>query len=316
MQIFIGSPALSTFKQDKLDKQIQLLMPTISQITSHFVHFVDADKTLNDEDTNVLEKLLRYGPHIAETSSDGELILVVPRAGTISPWSSKATDIAHNCSLNFINRIERGVAYHVTCSDGSLLSAEHRSTVSNCLHDRMIEMVLDNLDDASCLFDQHEPTAGETINIIESGVGALTEANQRLGLAMSEDEIDYLMAHFTSINRNPVDAELMMFAQANSEHCRHKIFNADWIIDGVEQDKSLFGMIRNTYESHSTDVLSAYSDNSSVIASHTAKRFISDAHTHQYDYHDEHIAILMKVETHNHPTAISPFPGAATGFGR
>ena len=315
MQIFIGSPALSAFRQDKLVKQIQELIPAISQITSHFVHFVDSDKTLSGDETNVLEKLLRYGPHVAETSSEGELILVVPRAGTISPWSSKATDIAHNCSLEFINRIERGVAYHIQCSDGSKLNVDQKATVSSCLHDRMIEMVLDNLEDANCLFEHHEPMAGESINIIDNGVDALNEANQRLGLAMSADEIDYLMAHFTSVDRNPVDAELMMFAQANSEHCRHKIFNADWIIDGKEQDKSLFGMIRNTYESHSTDVLSAYSDNSSVIASHKAKRFMSDTHSHQYDYHDEHIAILMKVETHNHPTAISPFPGAATGSG-
>jgi len=315
MQTFIGSPALSAFRQDKLVKQVQSLIPTISQITSHFVHFVDADKALTADDTDVLDKLLRYGPHVAETSSEGVLILIVPRAGTISPWSSKATDIAHNCSLEFINRIERGVAYHVLCSDGSALSAEQKITVSDILHDRMIEMVLESFDAASCLFEQHEPKAGESINILEVGIDALKEANQRLGLAMSDDEIDYLMTHFTSINRNPVDAELMMFAQANSEHCRHKIFNADWVIDGDEQDKSLFGMIRNTYESHSTDVLSAYSDNSSVIASHKAKRFISDSKSHEYNYHDEHIAILMKVETHNHPTAISPFPGAATGSG-
>jgi phosphoribosylformylglycinamidine synthase len=315
MQIFIGSPALSSFRQDKLLKLIQEDTGTISQITSHFVHFVDSDKTLSQDDTKVLEKLLRYGPHVAETSTDGELILVVPRAGTISPWSSKATDITHNCGLESVNRIERGIAYHVQCSDGGRLSAEQKASVAACLHDRMIEMVLHELDDASCLFGHHEPTPGETIDIIGAGVDALKEANQRLGLAMSGDEIDYLMVHFSSIGRNPVDAELMMFAQANSEHCRHKIFNADWIIDGEEQGKSLFGMIRNTYESHSVDVLSAYSDNSSVIASHKAKRFIPDANTHQYDYFDEHIAILMKVETHNHPTAISPFPGAATGSG-
>ncbi|MCK5337030.1 MAG: phosphoribosylformylglycinamidine synthase, partial [Gammaproteobacteria bacterium] len=315
MQIFIGSPALSSFRQDKLNKQIQSLIPIVSQITSHFIHFVDLDKTLNNDETAVLEKLLRYGPHMSEVSSDGELFLVVPRAGTISPWSSKATDIAHNCSLEFIRRIERGVAYHVQCDNDAKLDEEQQSLIASCVHDRMIEMVLSDLDDASCLFEHHEPAAGESIDIIGSGVDALNEANLRLGLAMSPDEIDYLMTYFTSINRNPVDAELMMFAQANSEHCRHKIFNADWIIDGEKQDKSLFGMIRNTYESHSTDVLSAYSDNSSVIASHKAKRFISDSKSHQYGYHDEHIAILMKVETHNHPTAISPFPGAATGAG-
>jgi phosphoribosylformylglycinamidine synthase len=320
MQTFIGSPALSTFRQEKLLNQIQSLVPAISQLTSHFVHFVDADKPLAGDETNVLEKLLRYGPHMAETSSKGKLFLVVPRAGTISPWSSKATDIAHNCSLQFINRIERGVAYHVQCGDGESdnkfqWNEKNQQAVAACLHDRMTEIVLDELDAASCLFGHHEPKAGESVDILEHGDYALKEANLRLGLALSDDEIDYLLAHFTSVKRNPVDAELMMFAQANSEHCRHKIFNADWVIDGEKQDKSLFAMIRNTYESHSENVLSAYSDNSSVIASHKAKRFVVDDKTHQYNYHDEHIAILMKVETHNHPTAISPFPGAATGAG-
>ena len=313
MQIFIGSPALSSFRQEKLLTQIKSMASGIEQISAHFMHFIDADKVLTESDTGVIEKLLRYGPAMAETSTEGELFLVVPRAGTISPWSSKATDIAHNCGLEGVNRIERGVAYHVQSANA--LTDEQKTAIADCLHDRMIESVLAKLDDAQCLFGHHEPRAGETIDIIGSGVEALNEANQRLGLAMSADEIDYLMAHFTSVKRNPVDAELMMFAQANSEHCRHKIFNADWVIDGEQQDKSLFGMIRNTYESHSTDVLSAYSDNSSVIASHKAKRFIPNSETHEYDYHDEHIAILMKVETHNHPTAISPFPGAATGSG-
>jgi len=320
MQTFIGSTALSKFRQEKLLKQLHSVVPEITQLNAHFVHFVDADKPLSEGETSVVEKLLRYGPHMAETSTEGKLFLVVPRAGTISPWSSKATDIAHNCSLQTVNRIERGVAYHVQCADAKNgkkfeWDTERQQKVAGCVHDRMIEMVLDGLDDASCLFDHHEPAAGESINILEQGVEALIEANQRLGLALSVDEIDYLMAHFTLVKRNPVDAELMMFAQANSEHCRHKIFNADWVIDGEQQDRSLFNMIRNTYESHSVDVLSAYSDNSSVIASHTAKRFLPDGESHQYNYHDEHIAILMKVETHNHPTAISPFPGAATGAG-
>ncbi len=315
MQTFIGSPALSAFRQEKLLNQLQSVLAEVEQINAHFVHFVDTDKALSDDETGVLEKLLRYGPHLAETSSEGKLFLVVPRAGTISPWSSKATDIAHNCSLQFINRIERGIAYHVQCHEGFQWNENSQKYVADCLHDRMIEIVLDNLDAASCLFGHHQPMPGESIAILDKGIDALKEANQRLGLAMSGDEIDYLMTHFTSVNRNPVDAELMMFAQANSEHCRHKIFNADWVIDGEAQDRSLFNMIRNTYESHSVDVLSAYSDNSSVIASHTAKRFVPDGESHQYNYHDEHIAILMKVETHNHPTAISPFPGAATGAG-
>ncbi|MBT8134166.1 MAG: phosphoribosylformylglycinamidine synthase, partial [Gammaproteobacteria bacterium] len=315
MQIFIGSTALSAFRQEKLLNQLKSVIPEVNQLNAHFVHFVDSDKPLTDEQAAVLEQLLRYGPHMEQTSTEGRLFLVVPRAGTISPWSSKATDIAHNCNLEMIDRIERGVAYHVDCGDSFQWSDEHQQTVAGLVHDRMIEMVLDQLDAASCLFEHHEPAAGESVNIIDDGRNALVEANQRLGLALSTDEIDYLVDHFTSINRNPVDAELMMFAQANSEHCRHKIFNADWVIDGVEQDRSLFKMIRNTYESHSEGVLSAYSDNSSVIASHKAKRFIANNETHRYDYHDEHIAMLMKVETHNHPTAISPFPGAATGSG-
>ncbi|MCK4675737.1 MAG: phosphoribosylformylglycinamidine synthase, partial [Gammaproteobacteria bacterium] len=320
MQTFIGSPALSVFRQEKLLNQIQLVLPQASQLSAHFVHFVDADNTLSSEETGVIEKLLRYGPHMAEVSSEGKLFLVVPRAGTISPWSSKATDIAHNCSLQAVNRIERGIAYHVQCNGAKSdepfqWSAAQQQDIADCLHDRMIEMVLDELDAASCLFGHHEPAEGESVDILGQGKDALNEANQRLGLALSADEIDYLMEHFISVKRNPVDAELMMFAQANSEHCRHKIFNADWIIDGERQDRSLFNMIRNTYESHSEDVLSAYSDNSSVIASHKAKRFMPDDKTHQYNYADEHIAILMKVETHNHPTAISPFPGAATGAG-
>ena len=315
MQIFIGSTALSRFRQEKLFNQLQSVIPEVTQLSAHFVHFADTDEPLTEDETSVLEKLLRYGPHMEETSTQGKLFLVVPRAGTISPWSSKATDIAHNCNLQMINRVERGIAYHVDCSNGFQWQDADILAVAAILHDRMIEMVLDELDAASCLFGHHEPAPGESINIIDSGRDALVEANQRLGLALSDDEIDYLVDYFSSIKRNPMDAELMMFAQANSEHCRHKIFNADWVIDGVEQDKSLFKMIRNTYESHSEGVLSAYSDNSSVIASHTAKRFIADNETHRYHYHDEHIAILMKVETHNHPTAISPFSGAATGSG-
>ncbi|MDT8282933.1 MAG: phosphoribosylformylglycinamidine synthase, partial [Gammaproteobacteria bacterium] len=315
MQTFIGSPALSKFRQEKLLNQLQSVAAEIELISAHFVHFVDSDNPLSADESSIVEKLLRYGPHMAETSSEGKLFLVVPRGGTISPWSSKATDIAHNCSLQSINRIERGIAYHVQCADSFQWTADLRHAVASCLHDRMIEMVLDKLDAASCLFGHHEPCAGESIDILASGIDALSEANQRLGLAMSADEIDYLMAYFSSVKRNPADAELMMFAQANSEHCRHKIFNADWIIDDQSQERSLFSMIRNTHEAHSVDVLSAYSDNSSVIASHTAKRFIPDSESHQYNYHDEHIAILMKVETHNHPTAISPFPGAATGAG-
>ncbi|HHO60037.1 MAG TPA: phosphoribosylformylglycinamidine synthase, partial [Thiotrichales bacterium] len=195
------------------------------------------------------------------------------------------------------------------------LSDDDAAAIAGLLHDRMTEMVLDDFDEASCLFEHHQPVAGETVDILGGGSDALQAANASLGLALSADEIEYLLAYYTSIKRNPVDAELMMFAQANSEHCRHKIFNADWIIDGEKQDRSLFKMIRNTYETHPENVLSAYHDNSAVMAAHTAPRFTVDQQSGQYHYNNEHIAMLMKVETHNHPTAISPFPGAATGSG-
>jgi phosphoribosylformylglycinamidine synthase len=315
MQVFIGSPALSQFRLDKRLFEIQQLVPAVSTINSHYAHFVDVSAELDQAGAAILVKLLTYGPALNETPSVGQLFLVTPRAGTISPWSSKATDIAHNCNLSSVERIERGIAYQVTCKDDYVLRVEDTAAIASILHDRMTEMVMSDYAEATCLFEHHEPAPGESINILEQGEQALKDANQRLGLALSDDEMDYLLAHFTSVKRNPVDAELMMFAQANSEHCRHKIFNADWIIDGEKQDNSLFKMIRNTYESHAEDVLSAYSDNSSVIASHKAKRFIIDNETHEYNYHDEHVAILMKVETHNHPTAISPFPGAATGAG-
>ena len=315
MQVFIGSPALSQFRLEKRLLEIQQLVPAVTSLNSHYVHFVDLIADLTEAEAAVLVKLLTYGPSIEDRPATGELFLVTPRTGTISPWSSKATDIAHNCNLQSIARIERGIAYQLGFIKEYSLTDEDKLLISNILHDRMVEIVLDDYADASCLFEHHQPVAGQTVDVLSGGKTALEAANQNLGLALSDDEIDYLVTHFLSVQRNPVDAELMMFAQANSEHCRHKIFNADWLIDGEEQERSLFNMIRNTHEVHPDGVLSAYSDNSSVIASHKAKRFVPDVKTHQYNYHDEHIAILMKVETHNHPTAISPFPGAATGAG-
>ncbi len=315
MQVFIGSPALSQFRLEKRLLEIQQLVPAVTSLNSHYVHFVDLDAGLNEAESAVLVKLLTYGASVEDKPAVGELFLVTPRTGTISPWSSKATDIAHNCNLQSVARIERGIAYQLGFIKEYSLTSEDKLLISNALHDRMIEIVLDDYANASCLFEHHQPVAGQTVDVLSGGKTALETANQNLGLALSYDEIDYLLTHFLSEQRNPVDAELMMFAQANSEHCRHKIFNADWIIDGKKQERSLFNMIRNTHELNSEGVLSAYSDNSSVIASHKAKRFVPDVNTHQYNYHNEHIAILMKVETHNHPTAISPFPGAATGAG-
>ena len=240
---------------------------------------------------------------------------MTPRAGTISPWSSKATDIAHNCGLQKIARLERGVAYYIELESSARLSDADQQWIMAQIHDRMTEMVMGAFEDANCLFDHHEPRPGGHVDILAGGRDALVAANTELGLALSEDEIDYLLEYFTSVERNPGDAELMMFAQANSEHCRHKIFNADWIIDGKQQEHSLFGMIRNTYNQSPENILSAYHDNSSVIEGHKAGRFFPNVDTGEYNFHQEEMAILMKVETHNHPTAISPFAGAATGSG-
>ncbi len=314
MQFFTGSPALSRFRLEKRLAEIQQQVPSVSCISSHYIHFADVDGDLTAAETDILHKLLEYGPAISDSSCEGQLFLVTPRTGTISPWSSKSTDIAHNCGLNRILRLERGIAYAVGSKDGHQFSAAELDLIKHALHDRMTEMVLTSYEDASILFSHAEPMPGETVDVISGGKDALVTANRAMGLALSADEIDYLVDYFTSIRRNPGDAELMMFAQANSEHCRHKIFNADWIIDGEKQDTSLFKMIRNTHDRHPENVLSAYSDNSAVINSHHGKRFMTDS-DNRYIYSDEHIAMLMKVETHNHPTAISPFPGAATGSG-
>ena len=315
MHYFRGSPALSTFRIEKLLNQLRLELDSIKAVHSEYVHFADINNDLSGEQQQTLDKLLTYGPSFKAEQMQGELFLVVPRAGTISPWSSKATDIAHNCGLTNILRLERGIAYYIELNNGTELSQVDKQTIASLLHDRMIEMVLMDFNEAECLFAHTSPTEGGHVDIITAGREALVNANQSLGLALSEDEIDYLYDYFSSVKRNPGDAELMMFAQANSEHCRHKIFNADWIIDGKAQDISLFGMIRNTYNQSPDKILSAYHDNSSVIEGHVAGRFFPNVETGEYGYHTEDMPILMKVETHNHPTAISPFPGAATGSG-
>jgi len=256
-----------------------------------------------------LAVLLGHAPELFSDHLSDDLTLVVPRIGTISPWSSKATDIASLCGLSELLRIERGVAYHIRG-----LNHEQHVAAAALLHDRMTESVLDDVDDLVQLFAHHEAAPLATIEMLENGRLALEAANRELGLALAEDEIDYLLEKFTALNRNPSDAELMMFAQANSEHCRHKIFNADWVIDGEEQGRSLFAMIRNTHQLNPEGTLVAYSDNSSVIEGGESKRFYPDADAH-YRAHDDQTHILMKVETHNHPTAISPFAGAATGSG-
>ena len=238
---------------------------------------------------------------------------MIPRPGTISPWSSKATDIAHNSGLKDVLRIERGIAFFVQTS--AELSAQQWQLVAQSLHDRMTESVFNSDEEADRLFVHGQSRPLVTVDILNGGRDALVEANKTMGLALANDEIDYLVDNFTALERNPNDIELMMFAQANSEHCRHKIFSADWIVDGKQKSHTLFNMIRNTHALNPYGVVTAYSDNSSVIEGAKTHRFHVDMATNQYSYQGEVQHILMKVETHNHPTAISPFPGAATGAG-
>jgi len=315
MLLLPGAPALSSFRSEKLFKNISLSVPSFAGLYAEFMHFVDLEQALDDEEQSKLARLLQYGPKLQVSKHSGQMLLVVPRPGTISPWSSKATDIAHNCGLTRIKRIERGVAYYLQHAEGGEFSEAELNAIQVFLHDRMIEVVMSSTDEAEALFKQAEPTPMQSVDILTGGRDALLWANSEWGLALAEDEIDYLVENFTALNRNPNDIELMMFAQANSEHCRHKIFNADWVIDGKAQDLSLFSMIRNTHKQNATGILSAYSDNSAVISGPTAGRFYPDSESRRYCYEEQEMAILMKVETHNHPTAISPFPGAATGSG-
>ncbi|PWC22705.1 phosphoribosylformylglycinamidine synthase [Brenneria roseae subsp. roseae] len=311
MEILRGSPALSAFRINKLLVRCKEHFLPVSDIYAEYVHFADVSAPLNNDEQAKLTRLLKYGPSLAEHEPQGRLLLVTPRPGTISPWSSKATDIAHNCGLNKVLRLERGLAFYI---HAPTLNGEQWRQLGDLLHDRMMESVFDDLHQAEKLFSHHQPAPLKRIEILLRGRQALEEANVRLGLALAEDEIDYLLAAFNKLGRNPTDIELYMFAQANSEHCRHKIFNADWVIDGVEQPKSLFKMIKNTFEHTPDHVLSAYKDNAAVMEGSAVGRFYTDTHG-KYDYHQEDAHILMKVETHNHPTAISPWPGAATGSG-
>ncbi len=314
MLILRGAPALSDFRLQKLARRLSDRLNAEVGITSEYLHFADVDQALDERERAVLDDLLCYGPAMPDIEHDGTLFLIVPRPGTLSPWSTKATDIAHHCGLQNVERLERGLAYYLTL-DGEPLDSEQFVVAAELLHDRMTETVLTDAEDAACLFNKAEPKAYIQVDILGGGIDALSSANTALGLALSDDEIEYLVESFQSLQRNPTDVELMMFAQANSEHCRHKIFNADWIIDGEHQPLSLFEMIRNTTAASPDDVLSAYKDNAAVMRGPSAERFVLDPKTNVYSFGQEDIHILMKVETHNHPTAISPDPGAATGSG-
>lgn len=311
MLILRGAPALSAFRHGKLLAQLTAKVPAVSGLYAEFAHFAEVSGTLGADEEQVLARLLKYGPSVPVQEPAGRLFLVVPRFGTISPWSSKASDIAHNCGLDKIQRLERGIAFYV---QGKLSDADAQ-LIAAALHDRMTQLVLDRFEDAANLFSHAQPKPLTAVDVLGGGRAALEQANVELGLALADDEVDYLVTSFNGLGRNPHDIELMMFAQANSEHCRHKIFNASWDIDGESQDKSLFGMIKNTYQLHSEGVLSAYKDNASVIVGHEAGRFYPNPETGEYAATRQPVHILMKVETHNHPTAIAPFPGAATGSG-
>ncbi|WP_142136683.1 phosphoribosylformylglycinamidine synthase [Aquipseudomonas alcaligenes] len=311
MLILRGTPALSAFRHGKLLSQLTAKVPAVTGLYAEFAHFAEVTGVLDASEEQVLARLLKYGPSVPVQEPSGQLFLVIPRFGTISPWSSKASDIARNCGLAKIERLERGIAYYVSGE----LSAADQQAVAAVLHDRMTQLVLGALEEAAGLFSHAEPKPLTAVDVLGGGRAALEKANVELGLALAEDEIDYLVKSFVELGRNPHDVELMMFAQANSEHCRHKIFNASWDIDGESQDKSLFGMIKNTYEMHRDGVLSAYKDNASVIVGHQAGRFFPNPATREYGATQEPVHILMKVETHNHPTAIAPFPGASTGSG-
>jgi phosphoribosylformylglycinamidine synthase len=314
MLILPGAAALSPFRLDRLLSTLRARVHGIHALNARFVHFADVDGVLSPGDRDILERLLTYGPRRAAVEERGDLFLVVPRPGTVSPWSSKATDITRNAGLVAVQRVERGIAYYV--DGGGALSTDARGRIAAALHDRMVESVVSRLEDAARLFAHEAARPLVTIDLLGGGREALERANRELGFALAPDEVDYLCAAFVELGRNPTDVELMMFAQANSEHCRHKIFNATWGVNGIEQSKSLFGMIRNTYErGDATDVLSAYSDNAAVVRGHDASRFFPEPGSGRFEFHAEPVHFLIKVETHNHPTAIAPYPGASTGSG-
>ncbi len=307
-----GPAAETAFRLGKLREQLErTINGGIREVAARFVHFVHLDRALNDRELLVLRALLDYGSK-AERDAVGLPLYVVPRLGTISPWASKATDIARSCSLP-VHRIERARLYYIRSERA--LKDEQVAAISPLLHDRMTETLLTRVPEEGELFTALSPRPLGVIELLGGGRDALVDANRELGLALSDDEIDYLVEQFGRIGRNPTDAELMMFAQANSEHCRHKVFNADWVLDGQKTERSLFAMIRNTHACSPDGVLSAYSDNAAVIEGAPAGCLMPDPLTRRYDYVVEPMHLVIKVETHNHPTAISPFPGAATGSG-
>ena len=326
MLILRGPSAFSPYRLHKLIRDLDVAVrphggKSVRAASAAFVHVVELDSELAPAGRAVLDQLLTYGPRRIAIPVTGLVQVVAPRPGTISPWSSKATDIAHICGLAAVKRIERVIAYTIEFEEEpdrrppADVSAACLAVIAARLHDRMTQVVFGDLAACEALFRHEAPRPLTAVPILARGRDALVEADRALGLALADDEIDYLLRNFTALGRDPNDIELMMFAQANSEHCRHKIFNATWEIDGQKRDRSLFQMIKNTWHLHREGILSAYKDNAAVLVGSSGGRFFADPLTGEYAAHDEYIHLLCKVETHNHPTAISPFPGAATGSG-
>jgi phosphoribosylformylglycinamidine synthase len=308
-----GEAAFSQFRLQRLLAKLQVAVPRVAGVRTEFWHFVAPHAPLPASAKQQLAALLGAELVAAQPDATG-FFLVTPRLGTISPWASKATDIAWNCGLTAVHRIERGIAYHLSLRDKAPLSQDEIRCLLPLLHDRMTESVMDSFAEAALLFREFEPKPLSTVDLLGQGRAALVDANGKLGLALADDEIDYLVDIFAKVKRNPTDVELMMFAQANSEHCRHKIFNASWVIDGKPRQETLFGMIKETHKAAPEGTVVAYSDNASIMEGREVARLYPDADG-VYRYHNELTHLLTKVETHNHPTAIAPFPGASTGSG-
>jgi len=308
-----GGPALSAFRLEKLNSRIAAIDSSLAVATSCHWYFVETTRPLVAGEQHTLTQLLDEGGGTGTMTlpTGTTAMLVVPRVGTISPWSSKASDIARQCGLDAIVRMERGTAYYLK---GDAALKAHRAGVAALLHDRMTESVLGSTDESDALFRHFPPKPLAQVDVLAGGRDALTAANANMGLALAPDEIDYLLEHFQNLGRNPSDVELTMFAQANSEHCRHKIFNASWIIDGEAKAETLFGMVRVTHKLNPQGTIIAYSDNAAVMEGRRIQRFYPGVDG-AYGFSRELTHTVMKCETHNHPTAISPFPGAATGSG-
>ena len=322
-EVLAGPNALTVFRASALLERAQAIEPSVAAIPARHVHIVSLARELDAMEREHLAALLDYGepsvlePH-SSTSTSASTVVVVPRFGTVSPWSSKATDIAHRCGLDAIRRIERGVRYVVETRTGlfgkKALDAARREAIVALLFDRMTEIACDEPFDFGVLFDAAPAQTMQVVDVVSDGRAALAKANGDWGLALSDDEIDYLFDAFSKLRRNPTDVELMMFAQANSEHCRHKIFNASWTLDGMPQERSLFAMIRNTEAVSSRGTIVAYSDNAAIMEGAFAERWFP-RHDGVWRASFEPVHVVMKVETHNHPTAIAPFSGASTGAG-